>query len=171
MSRPRALLAAAVLLVATLPLPSLAAGDVVEIQLTDGLRFDSADVTVVVNTTVRWRNTGAVAWHTVTADEDGLPAGAPFFDSSGSANETEARQAPPEGFLRPGETFEATFSVPGDHPYFCVPHEGAAMMGIIKVVEHLPEPPASDSTGLLLAVISVGIAAAVAYVIVRRYSR
>jgi plastocyanin len=146
---------------------------VVEIRLTDEFRFDPVDVAVAVNTTVRWRNAGTVAWHTVTSYEDRLPEGAHYFDSSGAQDETAARQAPPEGFLRPGEVFEVTLHVIGDYPYFCVPHEGAEMKGVLRVVDRLPNPEASDST-LALAVglaLSVAVIAAVSLLIRRRRSR
>jgi plastocyanin len=155
-----------------LPPPAAETG-VVEIRLTDEFRFDPADVTVAANTTVRWRNAGTVAWHTVTSYEDRLPEGAHYFDSSGAQNETAARQAPAEGFLRPGEVFEVTFHVIGEYGYFCVPHEGAEMRGVLRVVDRLPDPETSDST-LALAVgltMSVAVIGAVSLSIRRRRSR
>lgn len=170
MSRPRGWLLVATLVAATtLSVPVPAAG-VVAIQLTDSLRFDPANVTVLVNTTVRWQNAGTAAWHTVTAYEDSLPAGAPYFDSSGAENETAARQTPPEGLLRPGDVFEVTFRNPGDYSYFCVPHEGAEMKGVVLVVERLPEEPGSDLARILPVGLAFGsaVVALAAYVVLRR---
>lgn len=164
-----ALLAAALLLATTLSVPVPAADGIVAVQLSDDLRFNPADVTVVVNTTVRWQNVGTTAWHTVTAYEDRIPEGAPYFDSSGAGNETAARQAPPEGFLQPGDVFDVTFSIPGDYAYFCVPHEGAEMKGVVHVVEPLPEPQASNSFILILGLAVGAAAVAIAsFVVLRR---
>lgn len=104
MRGPRTWLVVAGILVASAyAVPGFAVADVASIRLTDTFRFEPADVTVLVNTTVRWQNAGTTAWHTVTAYEDDLPEGDAYFDSSGAENETAARQAPPEGYLRPGD--------------------------------------------------------------------
>jgi plastocyanin len=95
------------------------------IQLTDGLRFDPAEQTVPVGSTVIWTNTSSIQ-HTVTDDaskaEDkthaGLPQGAEAWDS---------------GMLDPGKTFQHVFTVPGTYHYFCIPHESAGMLGTIVV--------------------------------------
>jgi plastocyanin len=173
MSGPRSWLVLASVMVATtsgVPVP--VADGVVTIQLADNLRFDPADVTVLVNTTVRWRNAGT-AWHTVSAYEDRLPEGAPYFDSSGAESETTARQPPADGYLQPGEIFEVTFPIPGDYHYFCVPHEGAEMKGVVRVVDRLPDPEGSDSA-IVIAVglaLAVAVIAAVSLLIRRRHSR
>lgn len=173
MSQPRGWLFGAVVVAATTLSVPVPAADVVTIQLTDNLRFDPANVTVLVNTTVRWHNAGTSAWHTVTAYEDRLPGGAPYFDSSGAPNETAARQAPPEGFLRPGDVFEVTFWIPGDHAYFCVPHEGAVMQGVVRVVDRFPDEPGSDLGRILPVGVALGAAvvAIAAYVVLRRRVR
>lgn len=171
MGPPRAgFVVAAILMATAFAQPISSAESMVTIELSEDLRFDPADVTVLVNTTVRWRNAGTTAWHTVTAYEDRIPEGAPYFDSSGRENESAARRAPAEEYLRPGDVFEVTFAVIGDYVYFCVPHEGAEMKGIVHVVERLPDPAASDSTGVLF--VGLGLAVAViaiaSYFVVRR---
>ncbi len=92
---------------------------------TNQLTFTPDTVEIRVGQTVRWRNTSDVL-HTVTADPSraqdpsnvAVPDGASTFDS---------------GNLRPGETFEHTFSTPGEYRYFCVPHELAGMTALIIV--------------------------------------
>jgi plastocyanin len=95
------------------------------IQMTDGLQFRPQRVEVKVGTRVVWQNGGSVA-HTVTtlrakaanpADAT-VPAGAKAWDS---------------GFIAGGESYARTFSVPGTYRYFCIPHEGAGMVGSIVV--------------------------------------
>jgi plastocyanin len=81
--------------------------------------------TVKVGQTVEWVN-NAKTLHSVTADPDSaqkpgdisLPAGAKPFDS---------------GFMKPGDTFDYTFTVPGTYKYLCLPHEKDGMIGIIVV--------------------------------------
>ncbi|MGB9963509.1 plastocyanin/azurin family copper-binding protein [Halobacterium hubeiense] len=87
--------------------------------------------------TVVWANTGSRN-HTVTAYEDGIPEDAEYWASGGFDNEEAAREAWAQsigggGIVRPSETYEHTFEVPGDHYYVCIPHEGAGMVGKIVV--------------------------------------
>lgn len=104
------------------------AGDVAaEVGMTNQLAFTPDTVRIEVGETVRWRNSSDLI-HTVTADPDkasdsgnvSLPEGADTFDS---------------GNLEPGATFERTFSQPGTYQYFCIPHEGAGMIGWVIVSE------------------------------------
>jgi plastocyanin len=68
---------------------------------------------------------GKVA-HTVTADKSqaadpsnvGLPPGVDAFDS---------------GLIAEGESFSRKFDKPGTYRYFCIPHEGAGMVGTAVV--------------------------------------
>lgn len=95
------------------------------VSMTDDLRFQPGSLDVPAGTTVTWRNTSDVA-HTVTADTSKaqdpshvqLPQGAEPFDF---------------GLIQPGQSFSHTFSVPGEYTYFCIPHEGAGMIGTVKV--------------------------------------
>jgi plastocyanin len=82
-------------------------------------------VRVRVGDTVEWRNTSDIV-HTVTADPGRaalagsvrLPPGVAPFDS---------------GDMRPGDVFRQRFTAPGEHHYFCVPHERAGMVGVVIV--------------------------------------
>lgn len=47
-----------------------------------------------------------------------IPEGAKVFDS---------------GFKKPGQEFEVTLSTEGAHHYFCLPHEGMGMVGMVAV--------------------------------------
>lgn len=72
--------------------------------------FDPAQLTVTVGTTVIWRNVG-VQVHDVHARDHS-------FDSPS---------------MQPGATFSYTFTKPGTYPYYCAPHEGDGMVGVIEV--------------------------------------
>lgn len=95
------------------------------IKMTDRLTFEPARVTIKVGETVRWKSASLLV-HTVTADpalaanpEDvALPVGAKPFNS---------------GNIKPGGQFQHTFKVPGTYRYFCIPHEGAGMIGVVVV--------------------------------------
>lgn len=86
--------------------------------------FDPVGLYVQPGTTVRWIARENV--HTTTAyhpknDHHSLriPDGAVPWDS---------------GFLvKPGSTFDVTLTVPGVYDYYCIPHEGAGMVGRIVV--------------------------------------
>jgi plastocyanin len=64
--------------------------------------------------------------HTVTADPRlapdpshvMLPAGAEPFNS---------------GSIKHGQVYRRTFTVAGDYHYFCIPHHGQGMMGMLRV--------------------------------------
>lgn len=79
----------------------------VEVTIQDNL-FDPNDVTVPVNGTVRWRNSGA-AVH----------------------NSTGANGAWASANLSPGATFERTFTQAGTFNYSCTLHPG--MNGVVRV--------------------------------------
>jgi plastocyanin len=87
--------------------------------------FKPLKVTVKVGQTVEWIN-NAQTLHSVTTDADSAqkptdvssPPGAKPFDS---------------GFMRPGATFDYTFTVPGTYKYLCLPHEKDGMIGIVVV--------------------------------------
>ena len=95
------------------------------VDMTDGLKFEPAEITVSVGDRVQWRNVGNIA-HTVTtdpskvADRNGVsvPSGAKPWDS---------------GLLGADETFSRTFDKPGTYAYVCIPHEGARMVGTVTV--------------------------------------
>ncbi len=99
--------------------------DTTIIEITNTLKFVPGKVSIPVGTTVEWRNTSDLV-HTVTDDpsqvartEDAVsPEGADAFDS---------------GNIRVGGKYRHTFTVPGTYRYFCIPHEGAGMVGTIVV--------------------------------------
>jgi len=95
------------------------------VEMTSGLSFVDAEVTIKLGDTVEWRNRSLQA-HTVTTDPVqmrqprlvGVPEGAKVFDS---------------GPIWPGEIYRRTFTVPGTYLYACVPHERYGMRGVIIV--------------------------------------
>ena len=92
---------------------------------------------VRVGETVVWGNNGTRG-HTVTAYASGLPEEAAFFASGGFEGTAAAREAWTDsraGNVAPGETFSHTFETPGEHPYFCIPHERGGMTGVVVVTE------------------------------------
>jgi plastocyanin len=106
-----------------------------DVGMTDSA-FTPERYTVSVGDTLVWKNTSGRA-HSVTAYGGGLPEGAEFFASGGFDTTQAAREgwAEGEGEIYTGETFEHTFEVPGEHPYFCIPHERAGMRGTVVVEE------------------------------------
>ncbi len=96
-----------------------------EVRILDTLTFDPKHLVVHAGDTVVWYNDSMLV-HTVTADpklaalpEDvALPDGASPFDS---------------GFLAPDAIFRHRFTRPGTYRYFCLPHEGAKMIGTVEV--------------------------------------
>lgn len=98
----------------------------------DGLEFVPSRVSVATGRTVEWIN-GSDIGHTVTAYEARLQDGAAYFASGGFESEAAARRDVSGGLIRSDETYTHTFETPGEHPYFCVPHEGSGMTGIVAV--------------------------------------
>jgi plastocyanin len=80
-----------------------AAGKQVAVEIVD-IDYDPKGANVPVGATVKWTNTGDLP-HTVTK-EDGP---GPDFDS---------------GTLQPGDTYEETFTTPGQIAYLCTIHSG-----------------------------------------------
>lgn len=95
------------------------------IRMTDGLQFRPARRTVPRGTRVIWKNVGSVA-HTITTirakaavkSDARVPAGARAWDS---------------GFVGAGKSYARVLRVRGVYRYFCIPHEGARMIGTIVV--------------------------------------
>lgn len=99
------------------------------------VEFLPAEISVAAGETVVWRNTSSHA-HTVTAYEDGLPAGAAFFATGDFESRTAAEAAWDDragGALYQGETYSHAFSQPGTYPYYCIPHESSGMTGTVVV--------------------------------------
>ena len=95
------------------------------VEMTNQLTYDPETVTVGVGETVEWRNTSALV-HTVTADES-------KESLEESADVPEGAEPFHSGRLEPGESFSHAFDTPGRYGYFCVPHEGAKMRGVVVV--------------------------------------
>jgi plastocyanin len=87
--------------------------------------FQPVQTSIKVGDTVEWTNIGTQLHHVTTDPAAALkkndvssPPGAKPFDS---------------GFLKPGESFSATFSVPGTYRYTCAVHEAKGMNGVLIV--------------------------------------
>lgn len=97
----------------------------VKIGMTNTMKFDPDTVRIEAGQTVLWVNSSLLV-HSVTADPEeatiegsvSLPDKAEPFDS---------------GMMDPEQTFEHTFKHPGEYVYFCIPHEGANMRGVVIV--------------------------------------
>jgi plastocyanin len=91
-----------------------------DIVIGGSLAFAPAHLVVPAGTTVHWRNDGPYA-HTVTSGLSSKAADSPGVDFDAK--------------LPSGATFDFTFEEVGDHPYFCRPHEGMGMKGVVTVTE------------------------------------
>jgi plastocyanin len=94
--------------------------------------FEPKTATIETGETVTWTNESDIK-HTVTAYEDEILDGAAYFASGGFESERAARNRVTEGLIAPGENYEHTFEEPGTYGYFCIPHEGSGMVGIVRV--------------------------------------
>lgn len=106
-------------------LPALGQESDAVVEMTGDLNFQPPSLTIAAGDAVEWRNVSDVP-HTVTADPEkaadpshvALPEGAETFNS---------------GFIQANGSFIRTFEVPGEYRYFCIPHEGAGMVGTLIV--------------------------------------
>ena len=124
----RALLMAAALtpVAAVVPAPWGRAAPRVIVRMTNALEFAPGTVTVGQGDTVEWRNTSHLV-HTVTCD----PAEA--ADPEAHVRMPDGASAFDSGRIAPKATYRRTFAVKGRYRYFCVPHEGAGMIGEVVV--------------------------------------
>jgi plastocyanin len=106
----------------------------VVIEMQSGQRFAPAQLHIQAGQTVTWSNESSES-HTVTAFEDSIPEGAEYFASGGASSEAAARDDVADGLLKPGDTFQMTFDVPGTYRFFCIPHESSGMKGTVVVAE------------------------------------
>ncbi|NHN46847.1 copper-binding protein [Halostella sp. JP-L12] len=132
MASRRAFLAAAGATVAAGVAGCSRAGDDATVRTTDAFAFDPESPTVASGGTVTWTNESGVG-HTVTAYERRIPDGADYFASGGFGSEAAARDDVEGGIVDPGETYETTLDAAGEYEYFCVPHEGSGMTGVVAV--------------------------------------
>jgi plastocyanin len=98
-------------------------------------RFDPARIEIEAGETVVWRNTSSHA-HTITAYEAQLPDGVEFWSTGDLDTQAEAEVAWRQrsgGALYQGDRYEREFTTPGEHPYFCIPHETSGMAGVVIV--------------------------------------
>lgn len=98
--------------------------------------FRPYEITVAVGDTVVWENTSTRA-HSMTAYGERIPDGATYFATGGYDSEVAAREAwdGSDGAITSGQRYEHTFETPGDYTYFCIPHESAGMVGVVRVEE------------------------------------
>ena len=102
-----------------------------EVPATGGttFRFEPANLTIKVGTTVKWVNVSGEDGprHTSTDDPEWETPQAQAILPSGA----EKWRSP---FLRPGESAMHTFTVPGKYQYFCETHGPYGMVGTITVL-------------------------------------
>jgi plastocyanin len=105
---------------------SIAARPAIVVEMLDTPpSFQPGRTTIKKGETIEWKNIGTQLHHVTTDPSAALkkgdvanPPGAEPFDS---------------GFLKPGESFSETFSVPGIYRYTCAVHEAKGMNGEIVV--------------------------------------
>lgn len=84
------------------------------------LQFDPPTVTISAGDTVKWVN-NKLAPHNVVFDGSKMDAG------------VATKMSHKNLVFSPGESFETTFSEPGEYSYYCEPHRGAGMVGKVIV--------------------------------------
>lgn len=97
--------------------------------------FEPKEITVSAGDTVAFVHRGGEA-HNVLAYADEIPSDAPQWNSAGADSEAaavEAWNAEKRGGVVSGQAYVRTFETPGEHEYYCVPHEMAGMVGTVIV--------------------------------------
>lgn len=84
------------------------------------LQFEPATLTIKSGDTVKWVN-NKLSPHNVV------------FDSSKMDDAVATKMSHKSLAFSPGESFQSTFSEPGEYSYYCEPHRGAGMVGKIVV--------------------------------------
>lgn len=87
------------------------------------LAFVPQKITICKGDSVKWINNKSGP-HNVVFDEEGIPAGV----------EQEKISMIDEQIGEPGESFTMKFDTAGDYAYYCEPHRGAGMQGVLVVV-------------------------------------
>ena len=98
-----------------------AQADTVEVKMgadNGMLAFDPPKITIKSGDTVKWVN-NKLSPHNVVFD------GSKVKD----ADKLNHKQL----LFSPGDSFEITFSEAGSYPYYCEPHRGAGMNGVVTV--------------------------------------
>ncbi|HHP7229994.1 MAG TPA: plastocyanin [Xenococcaceae cyanobacterium] len=94
--------------------PAVAATYEVKMGSDNGmLQFQPPTVEVKAGDTVKWVN-NKMAPHNVVFDDDNVKSHKQLVFS-------------------PGESYETTFTTPGEYQYYCEPHRGAGMVGKVVV--------------------------------------
>ncbi|WP_336325523.1 DUF5059 domain-containing protein [Halovenus sp. HT40] len=109
------------------------ADHVVDMQ---AVSFDPEEITFQQGETVAWRFAAGEP-HNVVAYEAEIPDDAEYWASGGFESESAAREGweNGQGAVQEGQSYVKTFETPGEHGYFCVPHETAGMVGTVVVEE------------------------------------
>ena len=96
--------------------------------------FEPEELTVEQGETVAWTHAAGEP-HSVSAYEEKLPEGAPYWASGGFESEQAAREGWENGTgaVQSGQSYVRTFETTGEHGYFCIPHEAAGMIGTVVV--------------------------------------
>ena len=99
--------------------------------------FTPAVVWIEPGSTIEWTVSGGThsvtAYHPTNDRSMRIPESAPAFDS---------------GVLQDGEAFEHTFEAPGVFNYYCTPHEGLGMVGLVIVGGVQDGPGTTDPSGV-----------------------
>jgi plastocyanin len=94
--------------------------------------FEPATITIQAGESIDWKNTSSEQ-HTVTADEETLPDGAPFFSSGDASDEKAANANLPAELIEVGKDYKFTFDSPGTYSYYCILHRSDGMEGKVVV--------------------------------------
>lgn len=122
MSKKLGLLLCSLVLAVTMmfSMANSAQADTVEVKMgadNGSLGFQPTKITIQAGDTVKWVN-NKLAPHNVV------------FDSSVK----DADKLSHKGLaFSAGESFDITFTEPGEYPYYCEPHRGAGMNGVVTV--------------------------------------
>jgi plastocyanin len=108
-----------------------ATGESATVGMTNDLRFDPEEIVIGVGTTITWNNTTGMP-HTATGYPDQNPVNKthPEYIALPSGAEPWGSE-----MLQPGDSYEYTFTVPGEYRYICIPHVQSGMRGTIRVEE------------------------------------
>lgn len=93
--------------------------------MTDDATFKPDHVTIPAGASIRWKNTSTDE-HTVT-DDPNVASDAKDVSAPASAKPFNS------GKIKPGGTFEQTFTIAGTYHYVCEPHEDRDMKGKVTV--------------------------------------
>ncbi len=123
------------------PIPSEISGPTAIIRMSDDApMYQPNSIVIRAGQTIEWLNAGTVSHSVVDdpakadkPDDVALPTGAKSFAS---------------GNVMPGGKFRHTFLMPGTYRYFCMSHEGDAMIGEVVVQPPTPAEAARTASQL-----------------------